>query len=157
MKMKNRNLFYFIVALTSFCLASCGSNIEHIQEAPIKVGKSTSYQQPLEDVWKAALFVLSESETFKVLDQAGGLMVTEFRTVDAKELGLFQTWALGKTYKYSYTINFESSETKTTNVIIHVKLEKVQWGGMLKREESLENVENHLREQLFDKLSEKLG
>jgi hypothetical protein len=137
-------------------LSGCGSNIEHIEQAPIKAGKDQTFQRPLEEVWKAAMRVLSEAETFKVLDESGGLMVTEFRTVDAKELGLFETWALGKTYKYSYTINFESFEAGQTNVIVHVKLEKVQW-GMLKREESQANVESYLREQLFTKLSERLG
>jgi len=134
----------------------CGSNIEHIQQAPIKAGKDKTYQEPLDEVWKAALRILSESETFKVLDQPGGLMVTEFRTVDANELGLIETWAFGKTYKYSYTINFESLGSGETNMIVHVKLEKVQW-GLLKREESQANVESYLREQLFGKLSERLG
>ena len=125
----------------------CSSNISHIQSTGL-VEKQKTYDASFEEVWISAQRALSEDNTFKVLDKSSGIMVTELRTIDAKELSLMQTYFLGKTYKCSYTANFIQSSPIKTEVIVNVKLQAVQ-AVLLAREESNENVESYLRKQCY--------
>ena len=63
----------------------------------------------------------------------------------------------GKQYKNSYTLNIIKLDNKKTKIKIkiHVKL-KANQAVLLNREESNENVENYLRVNLFNKISESL-
>lgn len=117
--------------------------------------KSQAYNASVDAVWNAAKKALVEDETFKILDKSSGIMVTELRTIDAKELSLAATYFLGKTYKNSYTINFNPQASNKTDVTINVKLQAVQV-VLLSREESNADVEGYLRKKLFDKIAENL-
>ncbi len=145
-----------VALLVLFALNGCGSNISHISAAPSAVEKQASYNASLDKVWGAAQRALSEDDTVKVLDKSSGIMVTEFRTIDAKELSLAQTYFLGKTYKHSYTVNFIPASSARTDVRVNVKLQAVQL-VLLSREESNEAVEGYLRKRLFDKIAAQLG
>jgi len=72
-------------------LLGCASNISHIAEQPTAVEKKATYSAPVEKVWGAAQRALSEDETIKISDKSSGIIVTEFRPIDAKELSLAQT------------------------------------------------------------------
>ncbi len=137
-------------------LTSCTSNIKDIPETMDKIEKSRVYNASFDKLWGAALLALSEDETLKIIEKSGGIMVTEFRTVDSKELSILNTYyLLGKTYKNSYTLNFAKINNNKTKITIHVKLEAIQM-AYVNREERNENVENYLRIKLFDKISENL-
>ena len=136
-------------------VTGCASNIAHIPPATKIVEKQNTYNASTEKVWTAAQRALSESENFKILDKSSGLMVTDFRAIDAKELSLAQTYFLGKTYKSSYTLNFTPNGAGSTILRVNVKLQAVQL-VLLAREESNEAVEGYLRQQLFDKVSANL-
>ena len=82
-------------------------------------------------------------------------MVTEFRTIDAKELSLAATYFLGKTYKDSYTVNFNPQTPNKTDVMVNIKLKADQW-VLLSREESNADVESYLRKKLFDRIAANL-
>ena len=144
-----------VIFSIAFAFTGCASNIEHIPTATKSVEKQKVYNSSTDKVWAAAQRALSESDTFKVLDKSSGLMVTEFRPVDAKELSLAQTYFLGKTYKSSYTLNFTQNSANSTDVRVNVKLQAVQM-VLLAREENNEVVEGYLRQQLFDRISANL-
>jgi len=134
-------------------LAGCASNIGHIESAPREaVPKTRAFDATFERTWSAAQRTLAEDETIKVLDRSSKLMVTEWRTIDAKELSLVESYFLGKTYKNSYTITFDSLTSNRTDVRVGVKLQAVQI-AILSREESNEAVESYLRKKFFDRLS----
>ncbi len=150
------NLFYFFTFMLIAGLYSCGSNISHIPHAEDPVATQKEYKAPLDKVWNAARLALSESYTFKVMDKSSGIMVTEFSTVDSKELSLIQISFFGKTYKNSYTVNFVQNAPNSTVVSVGVKLEAVQY-ALLSRSESNKDVEAYLRKALFDKIDANLG
>lgn len=133
-------------------LFGCASNIRHISTTEKPVEKQKTFSASLDKVWTATQRALSEEDTVKILDRSSGIMVTEFRTIEARELSLAQTYFLGKTYKSSYTVNFISTATTSTDVRINVKLQAVQV-VFLAREENNEPVEAYLRQKLFDKIS----
>jgi hypothetical protein len=135
-------------------LLACASNIETIQPAAAPVANHQTFTAPLDKVWSATQRFLSEDHTFKVLDKSSGIMVTEMRPIDGKELSLVQTYFLGKTYKHGYTINLAPSGGVTT-VRVNVKLQATQV-VLLSREESNPQVEGYLRAKLFDGIAANL-
>jgi hypothetical protein len=154
--MKKLTIFSFFVLVSTANFFACTSNIQHVQSVETAVVKQKTYNTPFEKVWNATQRALSENETFKVLDKSSKIMVTEFRTVDSKELSLVQTYFLGKTYKSSYTVNFIQHSIGKTDVRVNVKLQAVQV-VLLAREESNENVEAYLRKNIFDKIESNLS
>ncbi|MGB5158073.1 MAG: hypothetical protein WBN77_11650 [Desulfobacterales bacterium] len=149
--------FLFFVMCTALIVnfMGCSNNIKNIKAPEQPVSKTQTFSAPFEKVWNTAQRALSEEDTFKVLDKSSGIMVTEFRTIDGKELTLFQMGFLGKTYKRSYTVNFIKDGSKT-DVCVNVKLQALQSALLLSREESNENVEAYLRKKLFDKITASL-
>jgi hypothetical protein len=144
-----------LVTLFSIFFVGCTSNIKHIPKSEAQTPKSQAYNASIDEVWNAAKNALVEDETFKILDKSSGIMVTELRTIDAKELSLAATYFLGKTYKNSYTVNFSQQTPNMTDVTVNVKLQAVQV-VLLSREESNADVESYLRKKLFDKIAENL-
>jgi len=146
-----------ITALTvSFLgISGCATNIQHIPTSQAPVAKNKVFSGSFDNVWGATQRILSEETTFKILDKSSGIMVTELKTIDAKELSLAQTYFLGKTYKSSYTVNFSPAGSGKTDVKVSVKLQAVQM-VLLSREEGNENLEGYLRQQLFDKIAANL-
>lgn len=146
---------FYVSTVLFFAISGCASNIEHIPPTQVPISKNKVFSGSFDQVWSAAQRVLSEETTFKILDKSSGIMVTELKTIDAKELSLAQTYFLGKTYKSSYTVNFSQAGGGKTDVKVNVKLQAVQ-AVLLSREESNENVESYLRQQLFDKVAANL-
>ena len=146
---------YYVATVLFLAISGCASNIQHIPTTQAPISKNKVFSGSFDHVWSAAQRVLSEETTFKILDKSSGIMVTELRTIDAKELSLAQTYFLGKTYKSSYTVNFSPAGGGKTDVKVSVKLQAVQV-VLLSREESNENVESYLRQQFFDKLAKLL-
>lgn len=144
-----------IVAFSLLMVGGCASNIEHIPTTQAPVSRNKVFNGSFDKVWGAAQRALSEGTTFKILDKSSGIMVTEPKAIDAKELSLAQTYFLGKTYKSSYTVNFSRNGGGKTDVQVDVKLQAVQV-VLLSREESNPNVENYLRQKLFDKIAANL-
>ena len=144
-----------LAVLVSTLLFGCTSNIKDIPKSETYTPKSQTYNVPIEAVWSAAQKALAEDETFKILDKSSGIMVTEFRTIDAKELSLAATYFLGKTYKDSYTVNFNPQTPNKTDVMVNIKLKADQW-VLLSREESNADVESYLRKKLFDRIAANL-
>lgn len=144
-----------LAVLFSAFLDGCTSNIKHIPKAEALTPKLQTFNAPLEAVWSAAQKALAEDETFKILDKSSGIMATELRTIDAKELSLAATYFLGKTYKNSYTLNFNQQTSNKTDVAVNIKLQAVQV-VLLSREESNEDVESYLRKKLFDRIAANL-
>lgn len=150
-----KTIALFAISLSLLLLAGCGSNIKHIA-GDAKSDRHQVFNAPLDRVWSAAQSALAEDDTFKVLDKASGIIVTEFRAVEGEEMSLFKTAFFGKTYKYSYTLNFVPAGNGATGVKINVKLQAAQF-WLVNREEKLENVENYLRQKLFAKIAENVG
>jgi uncharacterized protein YceK len=143
-----------IVMLIS--LVGCGSNVSEIKSSDIPTAPtSKTYPASMDKVWGAALSYIAEHDSITVSDKGSGLIVTNYRTVDGKELSLVSTSFLGSTYKYAYTINMVSDSANATTVRISVKLEKEQM-AMLKREAHDEKVENYLRNKFFKGLESKM-
>lgn len=136
-------------------ISACTSNIKHIPATATTAPKEKTYSASYDKVWNAAMRALSEETTFKILDKSSGVMVTEFTTIDGKELSLIQTCFLGKTYKSSYTVNIKQGGGKT-DVRVNVKLQAAQAVLLLAREESNADVESYLRQKLFDGISSNL-
>lgn len=153
--MKSTHWKHYISAVMFLAISGCASNIQHIPTTQAPSSKNKVFNGSFDNVWSAAQRVLSEETTFKILDKSSGIMVTELKTIDAKELSLAQTYFLGKTYKSSYTVNFSPAGGGKTDVKVSVKLQAVQ-AVLLSREESNENVESYLRQQLFDKIAANL-
>jgi hypothetical protein len=143
---------YYVFTILFLAISGCASNIEHIPTTQAPIPKNKVFSGSFDQVWSAAQRVLSDETTFKILDKSSGIIVTELKTIDAKELSLVETYFFGKTYKSSYTLNFSPAGEGTTDVKVNVKLQAVQV-ALLSREESNENVESYLRQQLFDKIA----
>lgn len=137
-------------------ISACTSNIKHIPATATTAAKEKTYSASYDKVWGAAMRALSEETTFKILDKSSGIMVTEFTTIDGKELSLIQTGFLGKTYKSSYTVNIKQGGAGKTDVRVNVKLQAAQAVLLLAREESNPDVESYLRQKLFDGISSNL-
>ena len=154
MDKKITNLFpiLIIIIIALFGVTACGSNINSIPATTQVTPKQRVFNASFEKVWTATQRALTEDNTFKILDKSSKIMVTEFRTIDAKELSLMQTAFLGKTYKHSYTVNFFLDGSGKTNVNVIAKLQAVQI-ALLTREENNQNVESYLRQKLFNKIS----
>jgi len=120
--MKENKLRLNVLILLSFLIgfallfSGCTSNIKHIAATMDKVEKSRVYNGTFDKVWGATLRALSEDETLKILEKSDGIMVTEARTVDSKELSLVNTYFFGKTYKNSYTLNFIKLDNNKTEI-----------------------------------------
>ena len=149
------SIFYVLVSFIVISSLGCGSNIQHIPTTTTIVEPSRVYSASFDKVWAATLQALSDEGTLKVIDKSGGIIVTEPKTVDSKELSGVGTMFLGKTYKSNYTVNVKEKASNKTDVTINVKLQAVQV-GFFAREEKLDNVENYLREKLFNKIASNL-
>ncbi len=149
-------MLWVLVSFLVVYLFGCGSNIQHIPTTVNITEPNKVYNASSDKVWTATLQALSEEGTLKVIDKSGGIIVTEPKTVDSKELSVVSTTFLGKTYKNSYTINIKELGFNKSDVKIIVKLQAVQV-GFFAREEQLDNVENYLRDKLFQKISSNLG
>lgn len=155
--MENKLLRTLIAGLACITFLGCGStNIEHIPASETTAPESMVYNEPFELVWSAAVAALSSNSTFKVLDKASRVMVTELKPIDSKELSLVDTYFLGKTYKSNYTINFLPKGDDKTEVRINVGLQAVQI-VLLAREEDHPQVKSYLRQKLFDKIAANLA
>jgi len=141
-----------VIFISIFGVTACGSNIDTIPSATQPVEKQRKFNASFEKVWTATQRALTEDNTFKVLDKSSKIMVTEFRSIDGKELSLIQTGLLGKTYKHSYSVNFFPNGSGQTNVNVIVKLQVVQV-AFVNREENNQNVESYLRQKLYNKIS----
>ncbi len=82
-------------------------------------------------------------------------MVTEFRTVDAKELSIAGTVFLGKTYRSNYTVNFRPVSPAKAEVSVNVGLQ-AQQVGFFTREEDQPQVKSFMRQKLFEQIAAKL-
>jgi len=155
--MKKSSIMYvlWLVSFVLLTLFGCGSNIQHIPTTVTITDQNKVFNASFDKVWAAALQALSDEGTLKVIDKSAGIIVTEPKTVDSKELSVVSTTFLGKTYKNNYTINVKEIAAGKTDVKINVKLQAVQV-GFFAREEKLDNVENYLREKLFEKISANL-
>lgn len=146
----------FILSACFIVLSGCSTNIKHIPASTEMTSNNKVFNHSFENVWTATSRALSEEETFKVIDKGGGIIVTDFRTVDGNELSVISTTFLGKTYKYSYNINFDKVSPGKTRVTVFVKLQNVMV-GFFSRETKLDNVENYLRQKLIEKIIKRLG
>ena len=145
--------------LGSLCLAiplatvlGCASNIDHIPKTATVAPDAMAFDAPLDRVWSATQAALSADATFKVLDKASAIMVTEFKTVDSKELSLVGTYFLGKTYKTNYTVNFQPSGANKTVVRLNVGLQSQQY-GFFTREDDQPQVKSHMRQKLYEQIA----
>ncbi len=136
-------------------LASCASNVRHIDTTRPHVPKTKTFLADYSKVWSAVKRALTEEHTLKLMDKESGIMTTEGRPIDGKELSLFQSGLLGKTYKGSYTVNVTKISPNSTDVKINVKLE-VEQSFVIFREEKNEAIESYLRKELFDSISKEL-
>jgi hypothetical protein len=139
-----------IITLAIF--VGCTSNIDHIPTTTTMAPQAMIFDAPLNRVWSATQTALSSDATFKILDKAASIMVTEFKTVNSKELSIIGTTFLGKTYKSSYTVNFQPKGTKKTEVRVNVGL-KAQQIGFFTREEDQPQVKSHLRNKLYEQIA----
>jgi DNA-binding beta-propeller fold protein YncE len=155
MKRFSFSIFYVLASFIMLSSLGCGSNIQHIPTTVTIVEPNRIYNASFDKVWAASLQALSDEGTLKVIDKSGGIIVTEPKTIDSKELSILSTTFLGKTYKSNYTINVKEIASDKTDVKVNVKLQAVQV-GFFTREEKLDNVENYLREKLFKKISSNL-
>jgi hypothetical protein len=145
-----------VIVFFAFGFLGCGSNIQHISASTPLTEDIKTYNASFDKVWQAALKALSKEETMKVVEKSGGIIVTEFRSVDSKELPAVATTFLGKTYKNRYSLNITSFGADKTDVKVNVKLQAVQV-GFFARDEKMDNVESYLRQKLFEKISANLG
>lgn len=144
-----------VIAGLLLLTAGCTSNISDIPTSTESVPTSKSFNAPVDRVWSAAQVALSSDATFKVLDKSSLIMVTEYKTVEAKEISIAGTVFLGKTYKSNYTVNFRATGPSTTEVSVNVGLQ-AQQVGFFTREEDQPQVKSYLRKKLFDQISAKL-
>lgn len=140
------------VAIPMFALFGCASNIDHIPTTETMAPQSIVIDASFDRAWSTTQMALSSDAIFKVLDKASAIMVTEFKTVESKELSIVGTAFLGKTYKSNYTVNFQPAGANKTEVRVNVGLQ-AQQVGFFTREEDQPQVKSHLRKKLFDQIS----
>lgn len=145
--------------LISIVLSSCSEiNVNHVS---INSDLSVSYNfnSNFSRVWKSILHALSEGEMIKdvtkTMDDTVGVIVTEYSTVDGKDLKYIKTVSEVKTYIYSYRINLYSQSSEKTKVKIVVNLMTSQL-GFYQREHSSQEMESYLREKLFNRICNNL-
>jgi len=143
-----------VFAAMVFVFVGCGSNLENVKsEGDSKIPTSKTFNGNFQKVWSSCVSALAENETLKVSEKDSGMIVTELRAIDGKELSLVSTYFLGSTYKYSYTIRVKEKRASSTDVTVNVKLAKEQL-VFVKRETKDEQVEGYLRKKLFEKIAE---
>ena len=153
--MKSKRLFTIaLFILISLCLYACGSNLRSVSKID-KVPITKTIHSPYNKVWSATMAALIEEENLKMSDKDGGIIVTDFKTVDGKELNLWKIYWGGKTFKYSYNIYIKPIDKNNTDVKTTVKLRYDQW-ALLSREGHEKGVENYLRKKLIDKILKNL-
>lgn len=152
-----RNTFLFVaMGVFAISMFGCANNVSNIKSSSIgDVPKSKIYSSNFDKVWSVTISKLSQDETIKVSDKSSGIIVTEYRTVDGEELSLVDTYFMGSTYKYSYSINLLKETSGGTEVIVNVKLMTSQF-ALLNKETKDAVVENYLRKKLFESLSSSL-
>lgn len=143
------------LVMAALVASGCASNIEHIPATAAQAPSSMIFDANIDRTWSAAQAALSADATFKVLDKSSAIMVTEFKTVDARELSIAGTVFLGKTYKNNYTVNFRPVGPMKTEVSINVGLQ-AQQVGFFSREEDQPQVKSFMRQKLFDQIAGKL-
>lgn len=152
--MRNLKTNIYLI-LISILLSSCsGINAYHVSmNSDISV--SYDFNSSFSRVWKAIIHALSKDEMIKdvtkTLDNTVGIVVTEYSTVDDKELKSIKAVPESKTYKYSYTINLYTQNAEKTTVKIVVNLMTSQL-GFYQREHNSHEVESYLREKLFNRI-----
>lgn len=154
--MKQKIYLSVLILFLVVFITACGrKNITHISNNS-SCPDEYIFDASFDVVWKAAIEAVSEQNVVKFMDRTSGLITTELKTVDGKELRLVDIIFMGKTYKYTYTINLSTVSPKKTLVRIDVKLiEKL--AIFLEREDDISYVDSYLRAKLFRSLCGRLS
>jgi len=147
-----RNIILLILfTVFSSCVTT---NIESIKEevlCPVQYTFNRSYMQ----VWQATVRAIAQEEVIKTISQDAGIIVTEYGTIEDREVGIIGTIFLGKTYKYSFTINLLKRNPAKTDVRIKTNLKGSQ-AAIYEREEKIPKVESYMRKDLFIRICNQL-
>ncbi len=146
-----RRSFLLLVICSALLISCAETNVDTIRGGVIQVDDYRDFSGTERQVWDALVSALSEKEIIKTFDHGSGLIVTDYGTVDGRELEAFKTLLLAKTYKYSYTVNLQRRSSNTTRIKVKVNLIEQQV-GFYKRETRDIAVEKYLTKDLFDRV-----
>jgi peptidoglycan hydrolase-like protein with peptidoglycan-binding domain len=146
---------FLIILAVQFFYGCAETNVQHIKSVD-RTPESHNFNAGYFEVWQAVIHALSEVEIIKTMDKDAGVVVTEDKPVDDRELDVLKTALLAKTFKYSYTVNLRKIDAITTFVGIHVNLVSTQLGFYQREQKNLE-LESYLRKKLFTRIQNKLG
>lgn len=154
--MKTKVSFLLSLVMLVAVLAGCGKrNINHIP-SNYSCPEEYIFDDAYSEAWNAAKDAVSAQNVIKFMDRESGIITTEPKTVDGNELSLQDILFLGKTYKYTYTVNLSSLSEEKTLIRIDVKLfEKI--AVLLEREKNIAYVNSYLRAKLYRNICGRLS
>ncbi len=147
-----RAFFLLFIGSALLLLSSCAeTNVDAIRGGAVQVDDYRDFIGTEEQVWKALINALSEKEIIKTFDRGSGLVVTDYGTVEDRELEAIKTLLLAMTYKYSYTVNLLPQSGNKTRLKVKVNL-LGQQVGFYEREVHDISIEKYLTKDLFDRV-----
>ncbi len=154
--MKKTVSLIILISASLALLTACGKkNITHISTSTT-CPEEYIFDDTFNQAWEATKDAISAQNTIKFMDRESGIITTEPKTVDGKELSLLDIFFLGKTYKYTYTVNLSGVSGTKTLIRIDVKLfEKI--AALLEREDNIAHVNSYLRSKLFRNICGRLS
>jgi|GEM_PF-1393848 len=152
------NNFKWLLIFFLFILSSCAAEKSNIDHLPREATCPTHYtfNRNFNQVWLATIQALAEEEIIKTINPDVGVVVTEFGTVDKRELIAIDTVFGARTYKYSYTINVRKKSPYKTDLDIKTNL-KMSQIAIYEREQSVPWLESNLRKNLFMRICKQLN
>jgi peptidoglycan hydrolase-like protein with peptidoglycan-binding domain len=144
-------LFYYFFIFNVLILFGCvHPGVKHTKEES-GLSKSINYNASYQNVWDATISALSY-EVIKSSNKNLKTIVTEYKKLNEDELTTSNMSLFLKEIEYCYAINFSEINKYETlvNVSVHLQSRTL---GFYSRDERHPDIENHLRNKLFTRIS----
>ncbi len=155
--MKSNYLILGTLFLSMAITAGCNTNLRHIDNTKIPpVNPDYTFRATYEKTWYATIDAVIEFSTIATLDKKNGFISTDTATIDASEMDIPKSELSRQTYTFSYDIRLDAEGVSATKIGTRVQLFHEHFMNMSQQQTHIEQVENLLRNKLYQKICNNL-
>ncbi len=154
--MKSNYLILETLFLSLLIIAGCNINLRHIDNTAIPpINPDYTFRSTYEKTWYATVDAVIEFTTIATLDKKNGFVSTDTATIDANEMDIPGSNLSRQTYTFSYDIRLDAEDANATRIGTRVQLFQ-EHSMNLSQQQTHEQIENFLRNKLYQKICKNL-
>lgn len=155
--MKSNYLILGTLFLSMVITAGCNINLRHIDNTEIvPINPDYTFRATFEKTWHATVDAVIEFSTIATLDKENSFISTDTATIDANEMDIPGSKLSRQTYTFSYDIRLDAEDAGATKIGTRVQLFHEHSMNLPHQQTHIEQVENFLRNKLYQKICNNL-